>query len=60
MVRVAKILLRIGLLFRVIRNVNNYCFLLISAAYASFVKYKWSLHTHPNDMKFYRATPLDV
>ena len=37
-----------------------YCLLLILAAYASFVKYKWAIQTHPIFMKFYRATPLDV
>ena len=39
-------------------SLTVHCFIL--ASYTSFIKYKWATNSHPNFMKFYRETPLDV
>ena len=33
---------------------------LISAAYTSFIKYKWAIHSHPNFMQFYKHGNQDL
>ena len=39
-------------------SLTVHCF--IPTAYTLLIKYKWAINSHPNFMKFYRETPLDI